>query len=167
MNGNKVSNIMAVVSVLVGFMVAAMSVDKIRDTIRGFYQWASGDAFQFYDKGLTLDIGILYYAVFGFAALVLWSGLKNLKVRSQAIWIVAFWLLFYIALAIYSFIDSKVWIMGCTDCENGIVRLGWNELNYNLITEICLLAALVPLLYTTWKNRKKSREEDQVPTNAS
>lgn len=136
---------------LLGVIIAWLTVKPIRELIRDFYQWTSGSAFEFYGKHLIINVDPFYYLIFGIVFLALWICLKQINLKTTIFWVAGSISIFLLTMAVYTFIDGYIRIISCTMCDSGIVKLHWNHLNYNLVTEVSLLTALGPLIIKTFR----------------
>lgn len=153
------SNILfGLLSFLTGVLVAWFSVGQIRQVIRRFYQWTTGNAFQFHGKHIIINLDPIYYVAFGLAFLILWYCLKGLTLKRTIIWTGISTILIIATAVVYAWIDGNLRVISCTICDDGIVSLHWNDLNYNLVSELSLLVGLTPLITWTIKKRKKASQ---------
>ncbi|MBX2841140.1 MAG: hypothetical protein KTR26_05185 [Flammeovirgaceae bacterium] len=140
-------------SFLIGVLIAWFTVGYFRQLIRAFYQWTTGNAFQFYGKPFIFNLDPFYYTIFGMTTLTLWVCLKNLNLKRAAKWTSISFILFFSLMVIFALIDGDFRVISCTMCDEGIVSLHWNDLNYNLITKLSLLLAIIPLIIRTIKTK--------------
>jgi hypothetical protein len=159
----KQTNILfGLLSFVIGVLLAWLTIGQIRSLIRTFYQWTTGDAFQFHGKHLIINLDPIYYIVFGLAILTLWICLKHLTLKEILLWATIWGLTFLTTMVVYSWIDGNLRVISCTMCDDGIVSLGWNDLDYNLITELSILLGLTPLIIWTMKKRKRASVRQNI-----
>ncbi|MGV3540562.1 MAG: hypothetical protein ACO1OQ_12185 [Rufibacter sp.] len=139
---------------IAGVLIAYVSVGKVYLLIETIYQWTTGNAFLFYGKRIIVNLDPIYYLTFGFCGLALWTCLRRLELKEAIAWICLSTTIFLLTMLTYGLIDGNSRAASCTKCEDGIVRLHWLDLNYNLITEISLILGLAPLLFKTIKTKK-------------
>ena len=80
---------------------------------------------------------------------------QRTKILKNGIFLVV---IFIVALIGISAIDANLKIIECTACDDGIRKLGYNEINYGIILSISAIVSLIPSLVTLikkWQNRKK------------
>lgn len=147
------------VSFLTGVLLAWFTVAEVRQMIRSFYQWATDNAFLFQGKNLIINLNPIYYTTFGLAFLTLWYCVKRLTLKWAIIWTGISTLLIFTTAYVYAWIDGNLRVISCTMCDNGIVSLHWNDLNYNLVSELSFLIGLMPLIIATVRKRKKARKK--------
>ena len=117
------SNILfGLLSFLTGVLAAWFSVGQIRQVIRSFYQWTTGNAFQFHGKHIIINLDPIYYVAFGLAFLILWYCLKGLTLKRTIIWTVISTILIIATAVVYAWIDGKLRVISCTMCDDGIVK---------------------------------------------
>jgi hypothetical protein len=163
----KLSNILiGLLSFLTGVLVAWFTVGQVRQVIRSFYQWTTGNAFQFHGKHIIINLDPIYYLTFGLAVLTLWYCLKGLTLNRAIIWTGISTILIIATAVVYAWVDGNLTVISCTMCDDEIVRLHWNDLNYNLVSELSLLIGLTPLIIRTIRKRKKSQHTTKPIRNA-
>ncbi|MGV3538439.1 MAG: hypothetical protein ACO1OQ_01425 [Rufibacter sp.] len=145
-----------ILSFTAGVVIAWLTVGHVREFIRSIYQWSTDNAFQFYGKHIIINLGPLYYLTFGLATLSLWICSKRLEPKKCLALIGLSIIIFLATMVIYGFIDGNLRAASCTRCEDGIVKLHWNDLDYNFITEISMILGITPLLIKTIKRKNLS-----------
>ncbi|AXT20271.1 hypothetical protein D7030_03915 [Flavobacteriaceae bacterium AU392] len=64
--------------------------------------------------------------------------------------------LIFIVLAFgISAIDANLKLAQCTACDNGILKLNWNGINYGLILGVSIVLSIIPSLIFIFRNWKK------------
>ena len=64
--------------------------------------------------------------------------------------------LFTTSIVVYSAMDSKLKLIECTACDNGLRTLEYNNILYDRIMILALISALLPWVFTEFINRKKN-----------
>lgn len=123
--------------------------------IRSLYQWSTDNAFRFYGKDFIINLNRLYYLAFGLAASSIWYFYRDVRFRAQIKWTGILLSLFFATLTICSSLDAQMRIVACTMCDDGIMHLRWNDINYHLLIEISLLVMVAPLAFIILKKRMK------------
>lgn len=86
--------------------------------------------------------------------LFLFSNL-NLKLKQVIKNTVILLLIFGISLFVISAINANLRVIECTACDNGIVRIHWNGINYDLIIGLSAILAIIPSIIRLVKHKLK------------
>lgn len=94
-----------------------------------------------------------FVCVFGVYLVLLY--LLNLKNHWKKIilMVVINCLIFFLFVGIYSYFNAHVFLINCTACEDGKLKLYKDALNIDKLFFICLLVSLLPYLFNLFKKR--------------
>ena len=67
---------------------------------------------------------------------------------------------FSISIFLFSLLDSKIKILQCTACDNGFIKLDYDDLKYDRIMLIALIIAIIPWLIALIINRKRKKNRN-------
>jgi len=83
--------------------------------------------------------------------------LSNLKVKSN--WIfkntILCLLIFGISILGISAIDANLKVIQCTACDNRILKIHWNGINYGLIIGMSAIFSIIPSIVILIKNKSQ------------
>jgi len=144
-----------IVFFVIGFGTAIFAHSSFRHLIQDLFQWTTSNRIQFEGKDFYLFGKPIYFTNFGlvfFIFSVANRKLETIKIVRNGILII---LVFGIALIGVSALGANLKIIECTACDDGIRRLGYNEINYGLILTTSALISIIPSLITIIKSLKK------------
>lgn len=151
----KIKVVIGILAFIVGSFLAAVSESFFRTLIQDIFVWSTSGNIQFVGKGFYIFPNTLYMLMAGTAFVMLMlasfqrSGLQVLK------GIIVFLVLFGISLVLISAIDAHFKLIACTACDDGIRKLGKNEIMYGNILSGGLILAMIPSVYGFVKQLKK------------
>ena len=137
---------------VIGFVVAFFLASFFRDIIQDLFQWSTNNGIQFHGKDFFLFGNPIYFASFGFSFLIFSIAnrkVKTLRIIRNGILLI---LIFGISLIGISALDANLTIIECTACDDGIRRLGYNEINYGLILTSSAFISTIPCLIKIIRN---------------
>jgi hypothetical protein len=139
----------------IGFGIAVFLDSFFRHLIQDLFQWTTNDGIQFGGKDFYLFGNAYYFISFGLTFLIfniVNRKTKALKILQDGILLI---ILFGISLIGICAIDANLKIIECTACDDGIRKLGYNEINYGLILSFSALISIIPSLVSMIKKRNK------------
>lgn len=137
-----------------GFGVAIFTDSFFRRLIQDLFQITTNDGIQFSGKDFYLFGNPIYPISFGLVFLIFGvahNKVEKLKIVRNGILMI---LTFGILLIGFCSLDANLKIIECTTCDDGIRRLGYNEINYGLILAISSVFSSIQSLILIKKNRK-------------
>ena len=140
---------------VIGFGLAIFADSFFRHIIQDLFQWATNNRIQFGGKDFYIFGSPIYFTSFGFVFLVFSLAnrkVEPLKVLRNGILTI---LIFSVALIGISSLDANFKIIECTACDDGIRRLGYNDINYGLILAMSIIISIIPSLIKIIRNIKK------------
>ncbi|MGS2741063.1 hypothetical protein [Sinomicrobium sp. M5D2P17] len=144
-----------IVFFVIGFGTAIFADSFFRYIIQDLFQWTTNNGIQFVGKDFYLFGNPIYFTSFGFAFLIFSIANRKeetLKIFRNGILLI---LMFGIALIGFSALDANLKIIECTACNDGIRRLGYNEIKYGLILATSAVISVIPSFIKIIKNIKK------------
>ena len=145
---------------LIGFATAVSADTFFRHTIQDLYQWTTNNAIQFGGKAFYLFGNPLYFISFGIAFVVF--SIANEKKAFLKIFLNILFLIsiFSISLIVICGRDANLFVHLCSDCSNGIKRLGYDEINYGLNLSAATVISIIPsLIKIVLETRKASAQQ--------
>lgn len=136
--------IIGIVFFIIGFGVAVYFYSFFRFIIQDLFQWTTNNGIQFNGKDFYLFGDPTYFISFGllFPIFSLANfNAKRLTILRNGIILIA---IFIIALIVISAIVANFKIIECTACNDGIRKLGYNEINYGLILALSAFFSIIP-----------------------
>jgi hypothetical protein len=121
--------------------------------VRKVFKFANGENIVFFGKDFHLFPSMKFVLSFGLFSIIVFyliSKFEKKKILFLTITIIAF----FATTVISSTIDSKIKIIECTACQDGIRKLSSGGINYDIHFILSLIFSLLPLLFVVFKNRK-------------
>ncbi|MFY0632061.1 MAG: hypothetical protein JXR05_17005 [Flavobacteriaceae bacterium] len=147
---------------VIGFGIAVYADSFFRQLIQDLFQWTTSDGIQFGGKDFYLFGNPLYFTSFALAFLIFSIANRKKKIQKIILNGVIMILIFGILLTGICALNANLKIIECTACDNGIRRLGYNEINYGVILATSTLLSIIPNLIVVFKNRKKASVQHGV-----
>jgi len=147
---------------LLGVFVLTVSLafyceDSYRALVRFFFNLFHSDKIKFIGKNFHLFASTYFVIAFGFFSvlftlLMYEQGRKGFLVYSGLTIV-----LFFFTTMVTAYFDSTQKIAECTNCQDGIIRLHYNAISYDLHFVISLAATLLLLLSVFLKQQISKR----------
>jgi len=151
--------IIGIVAFVIGILIAFYSEGFFRKQIQELYQWSTSNRIHFVGKNFYIFGNGFHYLSFGltFSLFVLtnWNKKTNLIIKNGILTL----LIFGIVLFGISVLDANMKIIECTDCNDGIRKLHWNEIKYGNILGISSILSIIPSGIMLLRERKKEELE--------
>ncbi|WP_074406727.1 MULTISPECIES: hypothetical protein [Aquimarina] len=141
---------------LLGMVIALFLTSFFRNQIQLLFQLTTNDRIQYFGKGFYLFLSTIYYISFTIAIVVL--GMANLTLNFKLILKnVLIWIgIFTITLVIICAINANFKIIACTTCDDGILSMHHNAINYGIILSISAVFASIPSILKISKQKKSN-----------
>ena len=140
----KTKIIIGIVAFICGVLVAFYSEAFFRKQIQELYQWTTSSGIRFVGKDFYIFGDEFHYLSFGlsfsFFGLSNWTNKINLIVKN----IILVLFIFGITLFCFSAIDAHLQISVCTACNDGTIKLHWNQIEYGNILGTCSIISIIP-----------------------
>jgi len=135
--------------------------EHFRELIRFLFRFFSNSKISFIYPRKYIHFATGEFVIsFGIFLTVFVLILKRQTLRQKLINLFLTIFLFSISICIYSYFDSQLRLIECTNCINGQRSLNLNEIKYDTIFIISLIIGIIPSLITEIKrfnnNRKKA-----------
>ncbi len=139
---------------IIGMAIAIFLTSFFRNQIQLLFQLTTHGRIQYFGKDFYLFLSPLYYISFTISIIML--GMANLTLNFKLILKnVLIWIgIFTIMLIIVCTIATNFKIIGCTTCDDGILVMRYNEINYTVILSISAVFASIPSILKI-SNQKK------------
>ena len=147
---------------VIGFGIAVYADSFFRQLIQGLFQWTTNNGIQFGGKDFYLFGNPIYFTSFGLVFLIFSIANKKEKIQKVVLNGIVLIIIFGILLIGISALNANLKIIVCTACDNGIRRLGYNEINYGVILATSALLSIIPSLIMIFKNRKKASVQQRT-----
>ena len=138
---SKIYNILSFIIFIIGTILAFFFDEFFRIFIRSSFGFFNGDFIQFTGKNFHIFATYAFSLIFGIFLLL--SFLIITKSKRKTLTAITIIFIFLILNLIISYIESKLWVMECTTCENGIRKINYNELPY---TNYLLISSIITIL---------------------
>lgn len=148
--------LIGIIFFITGFWAAIFNDLFFRRLIQDLFKWTTNNGIQFGGKDFYLFGNPLSFCSFGFVFLIFSIANKKERIQKTILNIAILLLIFGILLIGICTLDANLKLIECTACENGVRRLGYNEINYGLILATSALLSSIPSLILLFKNQKKS-----------
>jgi hypothetical protein len=143
---------------LVAIVVAFLFEDYYRHLVRFSFKFFNGDNIQFFGKDFHLFPSDNFVIVFGLFISLTFLLLKFSSRPNRIKRTIVTVFVFFATTVLITALDSKLLIIECTACDDGIRRLTFNQLAYDKYFIISLTTAFVYLLTTYLLERKRLRK---------
>src|SRR5690606_30814144 len=131
---------------IIGLGIGYYFESFFRNIIQDIFKLTTFDKIEFVGKNFYVfsDRTYVYLIGFGLAIFLL----ANLDFKSTRIFKNAILCLLIFGISIFgvSAIDANLKIIQCTACDNGILKIHWNGINYGLIIGISAIISIIPSL---------------------
>ena len=144
-----------IVFFVIGFGTAIFADSFFRHIIQDLFQWTTNNGIQFGGKDFYLFGNPIYFTSFGLAFFIFSVANRKAKISRILRNGILLILIFSLALIGISALDANLKIIECTACDDGIRRLGYNEINYLLILAISVIISIIPSLIKIIRTIKK------------
>ena len=143
---------------LTGIVLAFLLEDYYRQLVRFSFKFFNGDNIQFYGKNFHLFASVSFVVAFGLFTSLTFLILKfSLRLyRLKRVCLTVF--MFFAITILITAVDSKRLILECTACDDGIRRLTYNQLTYDLYFMISLSTAFTYLLTAYLLERRRLKK---------
>lgn len=128
--------------------------ENYRFIVREIFKWSTNNNISFFGKNFHLFPSNNFLLSFGFHICFFFYSLKNLSKNKKIQQIALLICFFFTATFLFSFIYSSLKIMECTACDDGKLRMSYNQINYDLIFVSSLLISLIPIIILKIKNSR-------------
>lgn len=132
---------------VLGVVSAFLTEDYYRQFTRFLFKLFNGDKIIFIGKNFHLFASIKFVVAFGLFCSLTFLALNRNKFYNTLNAILYISATFLLTTTLISLLDSKRLILECTACNDGIRRLTYNEITYDLYF---MTSLLVSLLVTNW-----------------
>lgn len=132
-------------------ILAVNEEDRYRCLVRWFFKLFQGDKIEFFGKNFHLFASPYLIISFGLFTVILFIFLRNQSTRRIIAFLASSIALFFLTTIISSYFDSSAYVSSCTACPDGVNKLRYNTINYDLHFIISLAAGLIPVCWTFTK----------------
>lgn len=139
---------------LLGTAISFYFEHDFRNLLFKIYTKSTSGNLTFHEKRKDIHFPTGFFvSIFGVYLMLLY--LLNFKNRWKKIifMIVINCLIFFLSVGIYSYFNAHVFIINCTACEDGKLKLSKDALNIDKLFFISLLVSLLPYLFNLFKKR--------------
>ncbi len=140
---------------LVAIIVAFLFEDYYRRLVRFLFKFFNGDNIQFIGKNLFASncfvVSFAFFCLLTF--LMLKSSQQSKRLKRSCLTV----LIFFISTFLITALDSKMLIVECAACDNGVRKLVYNEVAYDRYFIISLIISFGYLLASYLLERPKRK----------
>ena len=131
---------------------------KYREFVRILYEFLSDYKLSFYNPGKHFHFisGVFVFSVSSFILLIFLSSIK-LKWQHVLLKLIVSFTIYSICTLVYVYIDSKLKLIECTICENGLRTIKYGDIAYDSIMITSILFASIPWIIFTFKKWMKNK----------
>lgn len=153
-------SIRIIVSILIflgSVFLAFIIEDEYRKSVRWLYEILSNHNISFHHPAKNIHFASGYFvSSIGAFFVIIFNFIFNQKKHQILLNMVISLVLFTTSIVVYSAMDSKLKLIECTACENGLRTLEYNNILYDRIMILALISTLLPWVFTEFINRKKN-----------
>jgi len=140
----------------IGFVLAVASYSFFRYAIQDLYQWSTGEHIQFSGKDFFLFGSQIFMLSCGLVFLLFYIANRHtnaVTVFGQAVLLL---LVFSISIIGISAADAHLKIVECTACDDGILTMSHNAINYRFILTASALISIIPSIIRMLRQLKET-----------
>lgn len=139
------------VMLMFALIIAFLTDAYVREIIQEIFKWSTDNRIKFIGKGFEFYASDYYYLAIGMGFFFI--AFDNVKRKSSEIIVnsLVALILFCAAVFTLSTIDASLKVAECTSCDDGILELQKNAVNYDLIVIVSVLIAIIPNLFRITK----------------
>ncbi|WP_298537944.1 hypothetical protein [uncultured Algibacter sp.] len=115
-----------------------------REIIQDIFRFTTSDKIRFVGKNISIFSDRTFEYILGFALMTFL--LANIKLKTKRILknVIICLLIFGISIFLISAINANLKVIQCTACDNGIVKIHWNNINFGLTIGLSAIFSVVP-----------------------
>ncbi|MEL0653310.1 MULTISPECIES: hypothetical protein [Algibacter] len=115
-----------------------------REIIQDIFRFTTSDKIQFVGKNISIFSDRTFEYILGFALMTFL--LANIELKKKQILknVILCLLIFGISIFLISAINANLKVVQCTACDNGIVKIHWNNINFGLTIGLSAIFSVVP-----------------------
>lgn len=147
--------LLGVLAYIIGIGIGVYFESFFRETIQDIFKFTTSNKIQFRGKNIYFSIGGIFKYILSFTLMLFLFSNLNLKLKQVIKNTVILLLIFGISLFVISAINANLKVIECTACDNGIVRIHWNGINYDLIIGLSAILAIIPSIIRLVKHKLK------------
>ncbi len=146
---------------LIGLVIAVFAETFFRNLIQDLFLWKGNGNIQLVGKDFHLFNNPIYYVSFSLTTLLFGIAFKNEPIRKILINGILHMVTFGFILFGISILNAESKIVQCTICENGILRLHNNNIDYGLILGLsAILSSIGPIIAIKRKFKNKAYNKE-------
>ncbi|MCF7559679.1 hypothetical protein L3X39_03445 [Sabulilitoribacter multivorans] len=136
--------LIGIIGYILGMSFGFYSEGFFRELIQDIMRFTTSDKIQFVGKNISIFSDRTFEYILGFALMTLL--LANIGLKTKQIFknIILCLLIFGISIFLISAINANLKVVQCTACENGIVKIHWNNINFGLTIGLSSILSIVP-----------------------
>lgn len=130
-----------------------------RELIQDVFRFSTSDKIQFVGKNIFIFSDRTFEYILGFAFMTFL--LANIGLKTKRIFknIILCLLIFGISIFLISAINANLKVVQCTACDNGIVKIHWNNINFGLTIGLSSILSIVPSIIILVNKIKASLQQ--------
>lgn len=140
---------------ILGLACSALIYRTLRKLIQHLYGVTTSGKIKLVGKDFYFFEHPAYYLSFAFSFMIIGVSLMKLPASKWFKQILIYIVFLMISLYLASLIMARLALATCTACDDGVMRISYNQLPYALISIISSLMSIVPSLVLLWKQRSK------------
>ena len=149
---------------ILGFALSFLFENHYRQFVRFSFKFFNGDKIQFVGKNFHLFVSNRFLVSFGLFSSLAFLLIRTSLKRRRIIKTLLMFIVLLISTLIVTALDSKRLIIECTNCDDGIRKLTYNEITYDTYFIICLIIAILFLLIQRILESNKSDKKMKRPS---
>lgn len=140
---------------LAGIIFSACFDTYFRNLIQDLFIRTTHNKIQFFGKNFQFFSATYYYITFGLSFLFFWLLNRKYRIKKGLINLAFFTLMFFVFLLIVCALYANLKVIECTNCTDGIRRIHYNGIPYNLILSSCMIFSIITLFIKEKVFKKK------------
>ena len=151
----RILNSLLLLIVFIAAIICAFFFEEnYRFIVREIFKWSTNNNISFFGKNFHFFPSNNFLFSFGFHIGFFFYSLKNLSTNKKMQQIALLICFFFATTFLFSFVYSSLKIMESTACDDGKLRMNYNQINYDLIFVSSLIISLIPIIILKIKNSR-------------
>lgn len=122
-----------------------------REVIQDIFRFTTFDKIQFVGKNISLFNDRTFEYILGISLMIFFQA--NIEIKPKWILknVILYLLIFGISIFLISAINANLKVIQCTVCDDGILKIRWNDINFGLTIGLSSILSIVPSILTLIK----------------
>ena len=136
--------LIGIIGFILGISFGFYFEGSFREIIQDIFRFATSDKIQFVGKNIYIFSDRTFEYILGLALMTFL--LANIELKTNQILknVILCLLIFGFSIFLISAINANLKVVQCTACDNGIVKMHWNNINFGLTIGLSAILSIFP-----------------------